>query len=828
MSAPPSKSAQITALVAQLKAGQLTKAELFERLQRLQAGETVVPDAVGPQLRDEAADAMENGSRRGSNSALDASALQHTFMAYRDAARSAVAAQQSADGGPPSAASSTGDGTGLTPRQGGGDLSAGGDDAPQQSSRLQQPQRVHAGAGRASAAAPPPPPPPSSASAQGSRQRASAVPPRAAAATAKARSSLGGGGGGGGARRSSRRVPALPATIDSELAECTFTPSITPLPEAYKVLETIPFAERVRAWEDHRREEAARLAADASSREIAECTFKPAINRASRSLSSARAPAAYNPQPTHERLHTAATSASRARTPSSAAGRRRSRGGGGGGASHLQGLGGLGADEVASLSHFSFGGGGGQYDPSGSGGSMQQGGQGGGDGNGGARPGSSGPGGGTGRSVLPPSSAAMSYLSGGRPLFTSAATGSPATAPPALDPELLLQPRPLTREEEEVLKECTFQPRVNAVYDARPVRARYLDTAPRRNPSSVLPFGLEHCTFRPATNSVRASTMPAAALYVQAPIYERLARTQTAAQREREAAVAAEQAQLLQAQEANLQAQAGGAPSSPTSRGGGGGSGNQHDDPHGSGGGTAVDPRLADFLLRQAALLNRRQERIAQIAKAMEPSGRPMLCAKSLEIVAEKQQQQQRRASQDGGGGDAPNFLERVSRTAVGHEHAQLKARARLAREPECTFTPAINPVSAARPRRSVVELSRGDALKKETAQRLLKLRAEAEELEGVTFAPVINERSKQAEGRLRILVEPDNYVQRLQAENLLAQERAAQAAAEAANAELSQCTFRPAVHAAPEYISRIARSMALARAVRPPEPGASSRPDWR
>ena len=40
----PSKSSQITALVAQLKSGQLTKAELFERLQRLQAGEVVVPD----------------------------------------------------------------------------------------------------------------------------------------------------------------------------------------------------------------------------------------------------------------------------------------------------------------------------------------------------------------------------------------------------------------------------------------------------------------------------------------------------------------------------------------------------------------------------------------------------------------------------------------------------------------------------------------------------------------------------------------------------------------------------------------------------------------
>ena len=33
-----SKSAQISALVAQLKAGQISKLELFERLQRLQSG----------------------------------------------------------------------------------------------------------------------------------------------------------------------------------------------------------------------------------------------------------------------------------------------------------------------------------------------------------------------------------------------------------------------------------------------------------------------------------------------------------------------------------------------------------------------------------------------------------------------------------------------------------------------------------------------------------------------------------------------------------------------------------------------------------------------
>lgn len=35
------RSAQISALVAQLKAGQISKGELFDKLQRLQRGETV-------------------------------------------------------------------------------------------------------------------------------------------------------------------------------------------------------------------------------------------------------------------------------------------------------------------------------------------------------------------------------------------------------------------------------------------------------------------------------------------------------------------------------------------------------------------------------------------------------------------------------------------------------------------------------------------------------------------------------------------------------------------------------------------------------------------
>jgi hypothetical protein len=173
------------------------------------------------------------------------------------------------------------------------------------------------------------------------------------------------------------------------------------------------------------------------------------------------------------------------------------------------------------------------------------------------------------------------------------------------------------------------------------------------------------------------------------------------------------------------------------------------------------------------------------------------------------------------------SFLERVSAEVARKEHEAMRMKARLARDPECTFAPAINPASKALKGRSAVELSRGDQLRRETAHRLMRLRTEAEQLEGVTFAPAINDRSRAVEGRLRVLSEPHTYVQRLSAEAAAAAEKARQAAAEASSAALDECTFKPEVHAAPEYVTRIARSMALARAVRPPPPG-PSKPEWR
>ena len=65
-----------------------------------------------------------------------------------------------------------------------------------------------------------------------------------------------------------------------------------------------------------------------------------------------------------------------------------------------------------------------------------------------------------------------------------------------------------------------------------------------------------------------------------------------------------------------------------------------------------------------------------------------------------------------------------------------------LSHDPDCTFAPAINPYSQGLRRRTFSDMSRGDALKKETATRLLRLRLEQEDLSGVTFKPAINPKS--------------------------------------------------------------------------------------
>lgn len=645
----------------------------------------------------------------------------------------------------------------------------------------------------------------------------------------------------------------LTGTSDHTISIHSFSLSIPSRPSL-----PLDAAARAAAWQRHKAEQRAAVAAAAVSRELEECTFAPTINAASQRMSQARGRRSLSAP----RGRSGAASASGAaggysdahglsgQSPSAAT----DSGMGAGGASIHERLyrATIAAHEPSVASGAVLGrlvdaptamlaGGGMQAADAGAPNMTRLAGAGGGPlmiagGRGG--PGSVG----RPRSAGAASTAAR-FLHGGRPLFTSPATGSPSAAQ-RLD---LHGAGAVAHADDPELRECTFKPRVNPVYDARPVKSRYRDVTPsataRRRAGAgasptgsaaygygngfgddsygyayggggagaavgvvsasgkplPLPTGLSECTFKPRTNPVDASAMPAAAMYVRAPIFERLARTQTQAQRDREKATL-------------------GGPAGDGAGPVGTGAGADDDAGIQDGGGSAAsreerERRLAAFLARQNAALAKKQAHVLAIAAALAPPLQPQLCAKSIEMAE--------------GARAGSSFLERVGSVTAKRQQEAAKMRARQAADPDCTFAPAINPASKALPGRGAVSLSRGDQLKRETALRLLRLRREAEALEGITFAPALNDNSRAVPGRLRVLAEPDSYIQRVAAEAAMAEHKA-RAQAEAAHAaELSECTFKPVVHEAPEYVKRIARSMALARAVRPPSSG-PTRPDWK
>lgn len=324
--------------------------------------------------------------------------------------------------------------------------------------------------------APPPPVPGAHTAAAAARRRAASQAPRTAASSdprgVGAAAAAGGGGEG---------APASPGE-----AELTFHPRITPLPPQYgvtaqRVLSSVPFAgalrhlacialcamvwrlrecavrlhaDRAVAWARHKAEEMARLEKEAREREVDGCTFTPAINPSSRTIAthhtstSALAAAWRRPRlllsrcgtvPTTRSLSIAGHHSHGANTSSIAFD-------GGGASVHDR----LYAVSTRSRTPGRVG------RPS-TAGSMTGGGGGGGATDARSR---------TGRSR---GSSAVRYLRDGRPLFTSAATGSPRHGQPLV---LGDEERPLTREEAEVMRECTFRPKINTGYVAQPVRSK--------------------------------------------------------------------------------------------------------------------------------------------------------------------------------------------------------------------------------------------------------------------------------------------------------------------------------------------------------------------
>lgn len=138
-------------------------------------------------------------------------------------------------------------------------------------------------------------------------------------------------------------------------------------------------------------------------------------------------------------------------------------------------------------------------------------------------------------------------------------------------------------------------------------------------------------------------------------------------------------------------------------------------------------------------------------------------------------------------------------------------------KDPNCTFKPQILAKSENLRPRSVYELSRGDAVKREANQKMTKLRSEQEQLAEVTFQPVISKYAEKSHSKslLNTNKNPKEFLDHYHREQTKLKDARVTSAKVREKKELEGCTFTPKTTACPAYIKRIAKSMQVVKASR-------------
>ncbi|KAL7998529.1 hypothetical protein Plhal703r1_c29g0117321 [Plasmopara halstedii] len=395
--------------------------------------------------------------------------------------------------------------------------------------------------------------------------------------------------------------------------------------------------------------------------------------------------------------------------------------------------------------------------------------------------------------------------------------------------------------EAEIDRHCTFKPRINP---GERVKAKYMTAQASRSPSltaasrEAAAKELAECTFNPKVNEIR-SEMVSAQLYLQQNIYKRLSKPWVSEGEDQKLSVGgrSETRRSLSfiGDDENEDWRNSDAYSLPSCQDDislrlGGNSRRRlslrtDEEYHGP---RSVDAKQSQemreerarqfkqFIERQKFFEQARHKRIEQTKQQLTPGYKPNINKNSRAMM---------------GKGRKGTFLQRVSTYARRKEHGNLKTKFVQSSDPNCTFKPAINQASIKRKPRSIIELSRGDLLRRETAQRLMKLKMEQEEMASLTFRPQLNRTSERYEGRLKITSSPETYLQRVKEqtqERSIKQRRAIQ---QKEIGEFNECTFKPRTIEAPAYVQRIARSVSLTKAFRAQHEAlarAKEKPEWK
>jgi len=422
-------------------------------------------------------------------------------------------------------------------------------------------------------------------------------------------------------------------------------------------------------------------------------------------------------------------------------------------------------------------------------------------------------------------------------------------------------------EDEEVRRTCTFQPQINRRTRSNPtlVESRYKSTSNSRRSPSPSPLTAEY-SFTPRVNKI-SRNMSSAKMYLSTPAFDRLSqpRSSSPPKRQQSAPTTPSRQNLSFHSTANTSIITANntsrphspelssrqphqrnsrAPSpdssmrlaqspdssmrhpSPSSALPGGRLPAWHSIRSGASGtfaevptrmsygsspysGTGDNPaKIEEFLERQKQKELAKQERLQKIKGEIDRkyAQTRKMSKKSAEIMKNSPQEA---------------FFNRLERSKSAREEKVEEVKKVVERD--YTFRPRINPESQALRARSPEERSFGDA--KRVATKLAALKKQRDELamDGVTFQPqtIAAANTVSVQGKLRILSDPESYMERIQEENKRIQQRRQEVKMQAESQELADCTFRPEVHEAPAYVRRIANSMQrLREATSPPRQG--------
>jgi hypothetical protein len=210
---------------------------------------------------------------------------------------------------------------------------------------------------------------------------------------------------------------------------------------------------------------------------------------------------------------------------------------------------------------------------------------------------------------------------------------------------------------------------------------------------------------------------------------------------------------------------------------------------------------LNDFYLRQTRFLQEKQAKLQR--RQTEPIHRPKICDRSAVLAKgtfEQRNQDLLKKRQE-----QPLLVEKAS------------------------FAPTITPKGRASRQRSVEELCYGDAERKQRNLEGLRKLYEDEEARNYQQTLVSFPQSSEASSRLRLLDGSESYLERIRQAREHRAIRAENERLKREAEELAECTYAPAIREAPEFVKRVARSMAIIRAQRAlDETESEKKLDWR